>query len=176
MNLLAYGNILPKNLFLNRSFYLLVILFILNLISCTNYTVSRTQTIPPILISISNREGGGHLLVFRGANPEIFFTGYKLYVGSNTNEVRNPSNLSSGIDCENRTIIPNLPLEYSIEINPNSTTLSQVNTGENGNRVCRFPSTLNSGQVISVRSLLLSIQPGAQSFQYSTPSNSLVVP
>ncbi|MCB1142892.1 MAG: hypothetical protein H7A24_15315 [Leptospiraceae bacterium] len=157
-------------------FKAILFIFVFLVINCTNYSVSKTQTVPPILISLSARTGGGHLLVFRGTNPEFFFVGYKLYVSNSVNSARNPSSLTGGVDCENRGIIPNLPLEYSIEIYADSVGLSPVNTGENGNRICKFPVNLSSGSVIAVRSLLLSIQPGSQVYQFSTPSNALVVP
>jgi len=118
-----------------------------SLISCTNYSVSRVQTVPPILISLATLSTGGHLLVYRGTNPEIFFAGYKLYIGSTANEARNPEVLSSGIDCINRSLLPNLPIEYSIEIYT-SVGLTQVATGENASRVCKFSTSLVSGKYI----------------------------
>ena len=152
-----------------------IILFTFFIQSCTNYSVSRVQTVPPILISLATLNTGGHLLVYRGTNPEIFFAGYKLYTGSTANEARNPSVLSSGLDCTNRSLLPNLPIEYSIEIFT-SEGLTQVATGENANRVCKFSTLLESGKYISLRTLLLSFQPGSQGLQYSSPSNALIVP
>ena len=142
---------------------------------CTNYTVSRIQTIPPILLSLTQATTGGYILVYRGTNPEIFFAGYKLYIGASANEARNPTSLFSGIDCTSRALLPNLPIEYSIEINQTS-GLSTVNAGENANRVCKFQTSLTPGTYISLRTLLLSFQVGSQGFQYSAPSNALVVP
>ena len=160
-----------------KSIYYFLNILLINgiLISCTNYSVSRVQTVPPILISLATLSTGGHLLVYRGTNPEIFFAGYKLYIGSTANEARNPLVLSSGIDCINRSLLPNLPIEYSIEIYT-SAGLTQVATGENANRVCKFSTSLVSGNYISLRTLLLSFQPGSQGLQYSSPSNALIVP
>ncbi|NBU99191.1 MAG: hypothetical protein EBS19_13435 [Spirochaetia bacterium] len=161
------------NLKIFNTFIIILISVFLN--SCMNYSVSRVQTVPPILISLATLSTGGHLLVYRGTNPEIFFAGYKLYVGNTANEARNPTILSSGLDCTNRSLLPNLPIEYSIEIY-SSSGLTQVATGENANRVCKFSTILESGKYISLRTLLLSFQPGYQGLQYSSPSNALIVP
>ena len=153
--------------------YLFICLFLIS--GCTNYTVSRIQTIPPILISLTSLQSGGYLLVYRGTNPEIFFAGYKLYTGVGPSEARNPNDLFSGIDCSSRALLPNLPIEYSIEIH-SSPGLSAVGAGENANRVCKFQTSLTPGTYISVRTLLLSFQVGSQAFQFSAPSNALLVP
>lgn len=159
----------------NLSNLLIIVFFALFNFSCTNYSVSRVQTIPPILISLATLSTGGHLLIYRGTNPEIFFAGYKLYIGNTPNEARNPDVLSSGLDCINRSLLPNLPIEYSIEIFTSS-GLTQVATGENANRVCKFSTNLVSGKYIALRTLLLSFQPGNQGLTYSSPSNALIVP
>jgi hypothetical protein len=146
-----------------------------SLLSCLNYSVTKNQTNPPVLISLSNLSTGGHLLVYRGNTSDLFFAGYKLYTGSTASNARNPSSLSSGIDCINRSLLPNLPREYSIEIYT-SDGLSQIVEGDNSNRVCKFKTLLNSGEYISLRTLQLSFQLGSQGFQYSAPSNALIVP
>lgn len=153
--------------------FLLTILFIF--ISCTNYSVTKNQANPPVLISLAKLSAGGHLLVYRGNTADIFFAGYKLYTGNTSSAARNPASLSAGLDCINRSILPNLPIEYSIEIST-SVGLSSVETGTNANRVCKFSTALTAGEYISVRSLLLSFQVGSQGFLYSPPSNSLIVP
>lgn len=161
------------NRLLHLNLFFTLLIFFTN---CTNYTVSRIQTVPPVLISLSSvSQTGGHLLVYRGTNPEIFFAGYKLYTGKTPGEARNPVSLFSGIDCTSRALLPNLPIEYSIEISTTS-GLSTVNAGENANRVCKFQTSLSSGSYISLRTLLLTFQVGSQGFQYSAPSNSLIVP
>lgn len=144
-------------------------------INCTNYSVTKTLPNPPVLVSLAKLSTGGHLLVYRGNTSDIFFAGYKLYRGSTASAARNPSSLTAGLDCTNRTLIPNLPIEYSIEIYT-SEGLSGVVEGDNGNRVCKFKTLLTSGEYVSVRTLLLSFQVGSQGFQFSSPSNALVVP
>jgi len=148
---------------------------IFNTVNCTNYSVTKTLPNPPVLISLAKLNTGGHLLVYRGNTSDIFFAGYKLYTGSSATAARNPSSLTTGLDCTNRALLPNLPIEYSIEIFT-SEGLSGVVEGDNGNRVCKFKTLLTSGDYISVRTLLLSFQIGSQGFQFSSPSNALVVP
>lgn len=143
--------------------------------NCTNYSVTKTLPNPPVLISLAKLSTGGHLLVYRGNTSDIFFAGYKLYTGSSATAARNPSSLTAGLDCSNRSLLPNLPIEYSIEIYT-SEGLSGVVEGDNGSRVCKFKTLLTAGDYISVRTLLLSFQIGSQGFQFSAPSNALVVP
>ncbi len=144
-------------------------------INCTNYSVTKNLPNPPVLVSLAKLKTGGHLLVYRGNTSDIFFAGYKLYTGSSATAARNPSSLTAGLDCTNRSLIPNLPIEYSIEIF-SSEGLSGVVEGDNSSRVCKFKTLLTSGEYISIRTLLLSFQVGSQGFQFSAPSNALVVP
>jgi len=149
--------------------------FIFFTINCTNYSVTKNLPNPPVLVSLAKLSTGGHLLVYRGNTSDIFFAGYKLYTGSTATAARNPSSLTAGLDCINRSLLPNLPIEYSIEIFT-SEGLSGVVEGDNSSRVCKFKTLLTSGEYISVRTLLLSFQIGSQGFQFSAPSNALVVP
>lgn len=153
----------------------LVQLILFSLISlnfvCTNYSVTKNKTIPPILIAIKS-SGNGHLVSIRANNPEAFFVGYRLYIGNSEKEARNPSDLNTGIDCASGlTAIPNQPAEYYLDI-------AQDTTNSTSNPICRFSFKASSGQYIAVRGLLLSIQPSSQTdrVSYSQPSNALIVP
>jgi hypothetical protein len=142
---------------------------------CSNYTTTKSKPVPPILISLKAIPTG-HLLTMRSSNPEIFFAGYRLFPGNSENAARNPGDLNGGIDCSGINLLPNLPLEYSIEISPNPGGLAPVEEGDNPNRVCKMNASLGSGSFVSVRALILSFQVGGGSFTLSAPSNALVVP
>ncbi|MDX1959760.1 MAG: hypothetical protein SFU98_14385 [Leptospiraceae bacterium] len=158
---------------LKLKIYLLTFTF---LISCTNYSTSKSISIPPILTSVY-KIPTGYLVTFRAVNAELFFLDYKLYIGANDNSARNPPDLNAGVGCTNRTILPNLPAEYSIEISPNTGDKATVNTGENGARVCKFQTTVTTGQFIAMRSTVLSFQPGQPTnVSFSLSSNALIVP
>ncbi|MDV6237109.1 hypothetical protein CH379_015870 [Leptospira ellisii] len=147
---------------------------------CPHYSTTRLISTPPTLISISPI-ASGYELRLRAGNPELLFTGYRLYVAGNENDSRNPADPNSGIECAGGVLnlIPNQPLEYSIELSPNGGPLAAVGTGENANRICKMNVTLASGQYLTLRSqvLVISITGGATSgFVFSMPSNSLRVP
>ncbi len=155
----------------------LVYLYLFLSLSCTNYSVSKSKTVPPILVSIGSISGvtSGYQIKMRVTNQEPFFAGYKLYVGPNENAARNPSDLNSGFSCTSGpAIIPNQPIEYVLEIASDASTLPA-----NGNRLCTYQTTLKSGEYIAVRTLLVSIQPsnqGGNRINPSLPSNTLIVP
>jgi hypothetical protein len=156
--------------------YLVQFLLILSF-SCTNYSVSKSKIVPPILVSISSISGvaGGYQIKMRVTNQEPFFAGYRIYVGANDNAARNPSDLNSGYGCASGpSIIPNQPIEYVLEVATDAATLPSTS-----NRLCSYSATLTTGQFISVRTLLVSIQPsnqGGNRINPSLPSNTLVVP
>ncbi len=152
-------------------FFCLSLLFI----SCSNYTTTKLKPVPPILLSIKPIPTG-YLLTMRASNPEIFFAGYRMFVGTSENSARNPTDFNSGVDCFGINLLPNLPIEYSIEISPTAGALAPVEAGDNPNRVCKMVTSLSSGSYISLRTLLLSFQVGGGSFTFSAPSNALIVP
>lgn len=148
------------------------------LFGCTNYSVSKAKTVPPILVAIIPISGvtSGYQIKMRVTNQEPFFAGYKLYVGADENAARNPSDLvNSGNSCTGAPgIIPNQPIEYYLEVAPSVASLPAT-----GNRLCTYQTTLNPGEYISVRTLLLSITPsnqGGNRINPSLPSNTLIVP
>ncbi|MBK8394326.1 MAG: hypothetical protein IPL26_03650 [Leptospiraceae bacterium] len=158
---------------------LYIILFIL--FGCTNYSVSKTKIVPPILVSIGLIDDSNgtvitnaYRITMRVTNQELFFAGYKLYVGKDENSARNPSDLNSGQNCTvGPSLIPNQPIEYTLEI------ADDINKLPASSKICSYQATLNSGEYISVRSLLLSIQPsnqGGNQINPSLPSNTLIVP
>jgi hypothetical protein len=155
--------------------HFILIFFLIWQLGCTNFSAKKYTPAPPILISIKPIPTG-YLLTFRGSNPEVFFASYRLYTGNSESAARNPADLGSGFDCSGLNMLPNLPLEYSIEISPSAGALATVQTGDNSNRVCKIVATLTSGQFIAVRAIVLSFQTGTQSFNFSAPSNVLVVP
>ncbi|MCB1159558.1 MAG: hypothetical protein H7A25_26530 [Leptospiraceae bacterium] len=140
------------------------------LLSCSNYSTNKIKTVPPTLVSIT-ASNGGYILKIRANNPEVFFLGYRLYMGTTESEARNPADLSSGANCVNglRTI-PNQPIEYSMEINSDP----NINSGT----MCKFQVNVQSGQYISIRGLLLSINlsNASDSVSPSQPSNAIIVP
>ncbi|MBM9499507.1 hypothetical protein JWG44_04490 [Leptospira sp. 201903071] len=162
----------------------LSILFLLPVVSllfgCPHYSTTRLISTPPTLISVVPI-ATGYELRMRAGNPELLFSGYRLFVGNTENESRFPSDLNSGTDCVGGVLnlIPNQPLEYSIELSTNSGPLATPATGENTNRICKMSVTVTSGQYLTLRSevLVISITNGATSgFVFSMPSNSLRVP
>ncbi|EMY79112.1 putative lipoprotein [Leptospira weilii serovar Ranarum str. ICFT] len=164
-----------------KRLYLLFLLPVFSfLLGCPHYSTTRLISTPPTLISVIPI-ASGYELRMRAGNPELLFSGYRLYVGNTENESRFPSGLDSGIECVNGilNIIPNQPLEYSIELSPNDGPLAAIGTGENANRICKMNVTLSSGQYLTLRSqvLVVSITNGnASGFVFSMPSNSLRVP
>ncbi|EKR66440.1 MULTISPECIES: hypothetical protein [Leptospira] len=162
----------------------LYILFLLPafslLLGCPHYSTTRLISTPPTLVSIVPI-ATGYELRLRAGNPELLFSGYRLYVANTENDSRFPADLNSGIDCVDGilNLIPNQPLEYSIELSPNGGSLAAVGIGENPNRICKMNVTLSSGQYLTLRShvLVISITNGNTSgFVFSMPSNSLKVP
>lgn len=160
-------------------FYL--ILFLSFAFSCTNYTVNKSKSVPPVLVSIGSIVDSSGAVIsnsysvkMRVTNQELFFAGYKLYIAGTESAARNPADLTSGLNCTSGPfLIPNQPIEYTLEISDDVTKLPS------SSRICTYQTTLTSGQFISVRSLLLSIQPsnqGGNSINPSLPSNTLVVP
>jgi len=157
--------------------------------SCTNYTVSKQTTVPPILVSVAQPNSStissvttiptGYLVVFKAGNPEIFFADYRLYVGNTEYEARNPADLNKGTGCSGGPqLTPNQPIEYSAEISSASGGLAPVNTGENANRICKFQVSVTSGQYIAIRSVLRSISPiqAMNTLNISASSNALIIP
>ncbi|MEM7179460.1 MAG: hypothetical protein AAF518_00995 [Spirochaetota bacterium] len=141
--------------------------------SCSNFTSEQFNTVPPLLISITaNSDINGYSVTVRANNPETFFVGYRLYIGNSDSEARNPADLNTGTDClGGLAIIPNQPIEYTLDIDPDA-------AGSRGGVACTFATTVSSGQYISVRGLLLSIQPSQtnNTVSISLPSNSLIIP
>lgn len=158
--------------FLKRFIFALSLFF---LFDCSNYSTYKPKPIPPILLSLKAIPTG-HLLTFRATNPEAFFFGYRLYLGGTEAEVRNPSSLNQGIDCASINLLPNLPLEYSIEISPNTGGLAPVEAGDNPNRVCKIITNLQTGNFIVLRAMTISLQLGSNNLNFSAPSNALIVP
>lgn len=162
-----------------RNFYL--VCYLIFTFACTNYSVNKSKSVPPILVSIGSIiDSSGSVISnaysvkMRVTNQELFFAGYKLYIANSESAARNPADLTSGLNCTSGpALIPNQPIEYTLEIADDVTKLPS------SSRICTYQATLTSGQFISVRSLLLSIQPsnqGGNSINPSLPSNTLVVP
>ncbi|AYV54471.1 LIC11661 family lipoprotein [Leptospira kmetyi] len=164
-----------------KRFYFLFLLPVFSLLlGCPHYSTTRLISTPPTLISIVPI-ATGYELRLRAGNPELLFRGYRLFVANTENDSRFPADLNTGIDCVNGllNLIPNQPLEYSIELSPNSGPLAAIGTGENANRICKMNVTLTSGQYLTLRSevLVISVRNGSASgFVFSMPSNSLKVP
>ncbi|HMW05623.1 MAG TPA: hypothetical protein PK079_19370 [Leptospiraceae bacterium] len=165
-----------------RGIHVILLFGLISLFGCTNYSVSKSKTVPPILVSIANivdsnnnKITGAYRIKVRVTNQEPFLAGYKLYVGNTENAARNPADLNSGLSCTTGpSVIPNQPLEYILDVATDVTQLPSAS-----NRICTYQTSLTSGQYISFRTLLLSIQPsnqGGNRINPSLPSNTLVVP
>ncbi|MBE7411650.1 MAG: hypothetical protein L6Q54_03290 [Leptospiraceae bacterium] len=170
------------------TFFILLFCYF-QILSCTNYTVSKQSTVPPILVSVAHQNTSslstvtvipsGYLLVFKAGNPEIFFADYKLFVGNTENEARNPPDINKGTGCTGGPqLTPNQPIEYSAEISSQPGGLAPVNPGENTNRICKFQVTVSSGQYIAIRSALRSVSPiqTSNTLNISASSNALIIP
>ena len=95
---------------------LVLFLSLILVLGCTNYSVSKSKTVPPILVSIAPISGvtGGYTIKMRITNQEPFLAGYKVYVGATENASRNPADLNSGFSCSSGpSIIPNQPIRFS---------------------------------------------------------------
>ncbi len=149
------------------------------LLSCYNYSSNRIITNPPTLVGIATI-ATGHELRIRAGNAEAFFGGYTLYTGTTAFASRNPSDFSTGKGCVlPLNLLPNQPIEYSIEVTPNSGPLAAPGTGENQNRVCKIIATLTTGEFITLRSSVISLDLNSATkdiYVYSMPSNTLQVP
>lgn len=148
--------------------------------ACTkNYSTNRIITTPPILIGITPI-ATGYELRLRAGNPEAFFGGYTLYTASTEFDSRNPSDFSVGKGCQlPLNLLPNQPVEYSIEISTNSGPLATPADGENQRRVCKIVATLNSGEYLTLRSSVISLDLNAGTkdiYVFSMPSNTIQVP
>ncbi|TGK00592.1 hypothetical protein EHO59_11600 [Leptospira semungkisensis] len=169
------------NFFLpERSIGLFQIFSILLLIlSCNNYSSNRIITNPPTIIEVSPI-ATGYELRLRAGNPEAFFGGYTLYVGATSDASRNPSDFASGFPCQKPlALIPNQPIEYSIEVSPTAGPLAVPGAGENQKRVCKIVATLSSGQYITLRSSVISLDLNTATrdvYVFSMPSNTMKVP
>ncbi|PKA15388.1 LIC11661 family lipoprotein [Leptospira haakeii] len=170
------------NLFLSRRMHTFfsILLLIFSLFSCYNYSTNRIVTTPPTLVGITLIGTGVYELRLRAGNPEAFFSGYTLYTGSTSDASRNPADFSSGKACElPLNMLPNQPKEYSIEVNPTAGPLAVPGAGENTNRVCKIVATLNSGDYVTLRSSVISLDLNSGTkdiYVFSMPSNTLQVP
>lgn len=153
--------------------YFFPILFFI--FSCTNYSTSKTKIVAPILISANNNVTD-YGIKLRVTNQEPLLAGYNLYIGSTESEARNPADLTSGINCPTPSILPNTPTEFAFAIRTTTSVTAPVVSP----LLCTFTTDLAvKGKFISVRTLLLSIQPGSQSrnrLNPSLPSNTLILP
>lgn len=142
------------------------------LTSCTNYSSTKAQQAPPILINVEATAPNTYRITARAQNPELLFQGYRLYPGPTTSISRNPGDLNNGIDCFGGVPqLPNLPFEYTYTITPDA--------GPPPNGVtCRFVADLGPGTFVTVRSLLLSltVDNGFLNFSPSGPSNTIILP
>lgn len=143
---------------------------------CTNYSASKAQTAPPILISVVAFAPNHYRIQARAQNPELLFQGYRLYPAMTDKESRNPGSLDQGIDClrVDMPILPNQPFEYTYEILPSPPAEPSETT------TCRFIANLEPGTFITLRSMILALNVsmgGAGGlFQTSGPSNTLILP
>lgn len=115
----------------------------------------------------------------RAGNPELLFIGYKLYTGTTSGDARNPADLTAGTDCQNGVeSIPNQPKEYVVIIGNDVDTIPGDDLSASETLVCRYQTSLNPGEFVAMRSLLLSIQfiDNGDAISVSAPSNSLIVP
>lgn len=158
---------------------LLPILILFLFSACKHYSSNRIITTPPTLIGIAPISSGYELRL-RAGNPEAFFGGYTLYSAATVFDSRNPSDFSIGKGCElPLNLLPNQPIEYSIEITTSTGPLSTPGPGENTNRVCKIITTLNSGDYITLRSSVISLDLNSGTkdiYVFSMPSNTLQVP
>jgi hypothetical protein len=153
---------------------ILLTLIQLLFIQCTNYSATKSNTAPPILISIEAIAANTYRIEARAQNPEVLFQGYRLYPGLTDKQSRNPGDLNQGVDCRIGSGIPSLPNQpftYTYEI---SATAGAPSAGV----TCLFVANLNPGTFITVRSLVLAldISNSTGSFSTSGPSNTIILP
>ncbi|EQA36171.1 hypothetical protein LEP1GSC047_3390 [Leptospira inadai serovar Lyme str. 10] len=147
-----------------------------------NYSNTPIVTAPPTIIGIAPI-ATGYEIRLRAGNAEFLFNGYTLFTGSTAFDSRNPSSFSQGIPCQlPLNLIPNQPIEYSIEVSPTAGPLAVVPTGssQNPNRVCKIVTTISTGQYVTLRSSVLALNlvggTAKDVFVFSLPSNTLIVP
>ncbi len=137
---------------------------------CSNFTSTKQNTVPPLLVSIT-KTTSGYTMTVRANNPEFFFLGYRLFIGKSESEARNPASLANGTDCASGlSSLPVFSQEYTFYITPDPNSKQ--------NALCTFIANIQPGDYISVRSLLLAIQPNQNVDRVapSGPSNTLIVP
>ncbi|WP_108958341.1 LIC11661 family lipoprotein [Leptospira ellinghausenii] len=139
--------------------------------NCTNYSTTASVQAPPTLISITNNGNSNFTIKVRAQNPEFIFQGYRLYQAATESLAQNPTDTNLGTDCilAQATIVQ--PIEYTFEVDPTT----KANTAGVS---CRIFATLSPGSYISMRTLGLAVnlQNSTSSYRVSLPSNALIVP
>jgi hypothetical protein len=143
------------------------------LVSCTNYTVSKAQSVPPTIVSVTySSVFSGYLISVKAINPELLFRGYRLYVGSSETEARAQNSLDTGFSCDGANQLFNIPTTYNFEAVQSDASLNSGNS-------CRFKTTLSAGKYINIRSTIIGFNStggGIANFRLSEPSNTVIVP
>jgi hypothetical protein len=143
------------------------------LIQCTNYTVTKAQSVPPTIVSVTySTVFSGYLVSVKAINPELLFRGYRLYVGISEADSRAQNSLDTGYSCDGANQLFNIPTTYNLEVVQSDAPLNSGNS-------CRFKTTLTSGKYISIRSTIVgfnSTGSGIANFRLSEPSNTVIVP
>ncbi|TGK06145.1 hypothetical protein EHO60_16250 [Leptospira fletcheri] len=166
-----------------RVFPFLFLAATLSLSGCAKtYSTTPIVTATPTIIGIT-AIATGYEIRLRAGNAEFLFNGYTLYTGSTSFASRNPSDFSTGAACQlPLNLIPNQPIEYSIEVSPTAGPLAVVpaNSSQNPNRVCKIVATLTSGQYVTLRSAVLALNyvggTTKDIYVLSLPSNTIQVP
>ncbi|GBF49353.1 putative lipoprotein [Leptospira ryugenii] len=133
--------------------------------------------IPPILVSATKNTNGTFNVNVRATNPELIFSGYRLYLATTENDARNSGDLNAGADCTlsagSLVVLPVQPRDYVFLIDPSENTIA-AGSGID----CKFKVQGNTGNFIAVRALSLSIQvqSGSSTIQVSGPSNAIQLP
>ena len=154
----------------NKVWVLIVSGMILILSSCakvTNYSAIPIAVNLPLILKIS-KEGTGHVITIRAQNEEIGFSGYRLFTGATAEEARTEA---TGTDCSWPLATDNnRAMGYLIEVKPGQTSVTPTTAD---NRLCAVPLLLNSGEWVTLRSLIYK---NITTTETSEPSNAVQVP
>jgi len=150
-----------------RGFCLLVFAWVA--FGCVDNFSADIQIVNPPVIQSVEAEGTGHIIRVGVFNTEVGFAGYRLFTGATADEAQNAP-LNSGSDCGPLAVIPNISVEYIIEVKPG---ITGVDSSLGGFRLCAIDASLTAGQFVALRSLIFQ---NLTSLGVSISSNAAQVP
>lgn len=145
---------------------LCLVISVLVIASCTNYSSEPFLINPPIILDI-RQENGGHVIEVAAQNTEIGLVGYTLYERASEEAAQEAEGVE--ITCATPLLdLPNRAIIYSLEVRTDRT----MPLGE-GARLCTLQTDLTSGNFVALRALVFE---NFATFRTSISSNAIQVP